>query len=172
MPAISFQSVSKTYHGAHGEFQALNDVSLDVQEGEFFGLLGPNGAGKTTCFYMIVGLVKADSGSIELNSTNLTTLPIHARAQRGLGYLPQDSSIFRTLTVAENILAILESRKELTRPQQLQKLESLLDEFHIGHIRNNKGMSFGVSGMPLRLRALATLYGVAALLPDQALASA
>jgi lipopolysaccharide export system ATP-binding protein len=154
MDTLKATHIAKSYKGR----QVVRDVSLSIDSGQIVGLLGPNGAGKTTCFYMIVGLVKADSGSIELNSTNLTTLPIHARAQRGLGYLPQDSSIFRTLTVAENILAILESRKELTRPQQLQKLESLLDEFHIGHIRNNKGMS--LSGGERRrteiARALAT----------------
>jgi len=154
MDNLKASNLAKSYKGR----QVVRDVSLSIDSGQIVGLLGPNGAGKTTCFYMIVGLVKADSGTIELNSTNLTSLPIHARAQQGLGYLPQDSSIFRTLTVAENILAILETRKELTRAQQLEKLESLLDEFHIGHIRNNKGMS--LSGGERRrteiARALAT----------------
>ncbi|MDO8273349.1 MAG: LPS export ABC transporter ATP-binding protein [Gammaproteobacteria bacterium] len=154
MDTLTASHLAKSYKGR----QVVRDVSLSIDSGQIVGLLGPNGAGKTTCFYMIVGLVKADSGSIELNSTNLTSLPIHARAQRGLGYLPQDSSIFRTLTVAENILAILETRKELTRAQQMEKLESLLGEFHIGHIRNNKGMS--LSGGERRrteiARALAT----------------
>jgi lipopolysaccharide export system ATP-binding protein len=154
MDNLKASHLAKSYKGR----KVVWDVSLSIDSGQIVGLLGPNGAGKTTCFYMIVGLVKADSGSIELNSTNLTSLPIHARAQQGLGYLPQDSSIFRTLTVAENILAILETRKELTRAQQLEKLESLLDEFHIGHIRNNKGMS--LSGGERRrteiARALAT----------------
>lgn len=154
MDTLKASHLAKSYKGR----KVVRDVSLSINSGQIVGLLGPNGAGKTTCFYMIVGLVKADSGSIELNSINLTSLPIHARAQQGLGYLPQDSSIFRTLTVAENILAILETRKELTREQQMQKLESLLDEFHIGHIRNNKGMS--LSGGERRrteiARALAT----------------
>ncbi|MES3007773.1 MAG: LPS export ABC transporter ATP-binding protein [Pseudomonadota bacterium] len=154
MDTLKATHLAKSYKGR----KVVRDVSLSIDSGQIVGLLGPNGAGKTTCFYMIVGLVKADGGSIELNSTNLTSLPIHSRAQQGLGYLPQDSSIFRTLTVAENILAILETRKELTRAQQLEKLESLLDEFHIGHIRNNRGMS--LSGGERRrteiARALAT----------------
>ncbi len=154
MDTLKASHLGKSYKGR----KVVRDVSLSINSGQIVGLLGPNGAGKTTCFYMIVGLVKADSGSIELNTTNLTSLPIHARAQQGLGYLPQDSSIFRTLTVSENILAILETRKELTRAQQMEKLESLLDEFHIGHIRNNKGMS--LSGGERRrteiARALAT----------------
>lgn len=154
MDTLKVIHIAKSYKGR----QVVRDVSLSINSGQIVGLLGPNGAGKTTCFYMIVGLIKADGGSIELNSQDMTSLPIHARAQRGLGYLPQDSSIFRTLTVAENILAILETRKDLTRDQRQDKLESLLAEFHIGHIRNNKGMS--LSGGERRrteiARALAT----------------
>ena len=154
MDSLKVTHVAKSYKGR----QVVRDVSLSMESGQIVGLLGPNGAGKTTCFYMIVGLVKADGGSIELNARDITSLPIHARAQRGLGYLPQDSSIFRTLTVAENILAILETRKDLSRAQRQEKLESLLAEFHIGHIRNNKGMS--LSGGERRrteiARALAT----------------
>lgn len=154
MDSLKVTHVAKSYKGR----QVVRDVSLSLESGQIVGLLGPNGAGKTTCFYMIVGLVKADGGSIELNARDITSLPIHARAQRGLGYLPQDSSIFRTLTVAENILAILETRKDLSRAQRQEKLESLLAEFHIGHIRNNKGMS--LSGGERRrteiARALAT----------------
>ena len=154
MDSLKVTHIAKSYKGR----QVVRDVSLSLESGQIVGLLGPNGAGKTTCFYMIVGLVKADGGSIELNSRDITSLPIHARAQRGLGYLPQDSSIFRTLTVAENILAILETRKDLSRAQRQEKLESLLAEFHIGHIRNNKGMS--LSGGERRrteiARALAT----------------
>jgi lipopolysaccharide export system ATP-binding protein len=129
--------LAKSYKGRN----VVRDVSLSVESGQIVGLLGPNGAGKTTCFYMIVGLVQADGGTIMLDQDELTLLPIHARAQRGLGYLPQDSSIFRTLTVAENIMAILETRKSLSRTQRQEKLESLLHEFHITHIRDNKGMS-------------------------------
>ncbi len=154
MDSLKVSHIAKSYKGR----QVVRDVSLSLNSGQIVGLLGPNGAGKTTCFYMIVGLVKADSGSIALNDQDVTLLPIHARAQRGLGYLPQDSSIFRTLTVAENILAILETRKDLDRAGREARLESLLAEFHIGHIRNNKGMS--LSGGERRrteiARALAT----------------
>lgn len=154
MDSLKVTHIAKSYKGR----QVVRDVSLSLESGQIVGLLGPNGAGKTTCFYMIVGLIKAEGGSIELNGSDITSLPIHSRAQRGLGYLPQDSSIFRTLTVAENILAILETRKDLDRVQREEKLESLLAEFHIGHIRNNKGMS--LSGGERRrteiARALAT----------------
>ena len=154
MDTLRASHLAKSYKGR----QVVRDVSVSIDSGQVVGLLGPNGAGKTTCFYMIVGLVKSDAGRIEMNSVNLTDLPIHARAQQGLGYLPQDSSIFRTLTVAENIMAILETRQELDRVQRQQKLESLLQEFHITHIRDNKGMS--LSGGERRrteiARALAT----------------
>jgi lipopolysaccharide export system ATP-binding protein len=105
------------------------------------GLLGPNGAGKTTAFYMIVGLVPADGGRIELNGEDVTRLPVHVRARRGLGYLPQEASVFRKLTVEENILAILETRAEMTRADRAKRLEELLDELHIGHIREGVGIS-------------------------------
>lgn len=137
MSTLIASQLAKSYKGR----KVVRDVSLSVDSGQIVGLLGPNGAGKTTCFYMIVGLVQADGGRITLDKEELTALPIHARAQRGLGYLPQDSSIFRTLTVAENIMAILETRKELSRTERQKKLENLLQEFHITHIRNNKGMS-------------------------------
>ncbi|MDX1491190.1 MAG: LPS export ABC transporter ATP-binding protein [Pseudohongiellaceae bacterium] len=154
MDRLKASHIAKSYKGR----QVVRDVSISVESGQVVGLLGPNGAGKTTCFYMIVGLVKADAGKIHINAKDLTGLPIHARAQQGLGYLPQDSSIFRTLTVAENIMAILETRTELSREQREDKLESLLQEFHITHIRNNKGMS--LSGGERRrteiARALAT----------------
>jgi len=126
---------------SYGGRAVVRDVSISIAQGEIVGLLGPNGAGKTTCFYMIVGLVKADGGSIKLGADALTALPIHQRAAYGLAYLPQDSSIFRTLSVEDNILAILETRKDLSRAEKRIKLDSLLDEFHIGHIRRNKGMS-------------------------------
>lgn len=121
--------------------EVVRDVSLSVARGEIVGLLGPNGAGKTTCFYMIVGLIKSDGGHVSLEGNDITSLPIHRRARFGLSYLPQDSSIFRTLTVENNILAILETRKDLDAKQRRNKLESLLLEFNIEHLRYNLGMS-------------------------------
>jgi lipopolysaccharide export system ATP-binding protein len=119
----------------------VNDVSLSVSSGEVVGLLGPNGAGKTTSFYMIVGLVTCDGGTILLNRRDITGLAMHERARLGLGYLPQEPSVFRKLTVEENILAILETQPGLGRPQQRRRLESLLRELHIAHLRSNLGMS-------------------------------
>jgi lipopolysaccharide export system ATP-binding protein len=120
----------------------VRDVSLQVRAGEIVGLLGPNGAGKTTSFYMIVGLVPADGGLIELDGQDITALPMHARAQRGIGYLPQEASVFRKLSVAENILAILELRKDLSgRQAQLDALERLLQDLHIAHIRDAEGQA-------------------------------
>ncbi len=119
----------------------VNDVSLSVSPGEIVGLLGPNGAGKTTSFYMMVGLVPADEGQISVGGTNITHLPMHSRARLGVGYLPQEASIFRKLTVAENILAILQVRKDLNRAQQQEELDKLLEELHITHIRDGLGMS-------------------------------
>ena len=121
--------------------EVVRDVSLSIGKGEIVGLLGPNGAGKTTCFYMIVGLIQADDGEVTLNDKVLTALPIHERARKGLSYLPQDSSIFRTLTVEENILSILETRRDLSSEEKQIKLEHLLEEFNITHIRHNKGLS-------------------------------
>ena len=121
--------------------EVIRDVSMQIREGEIVGLLGPNGAGKTTCFYMIVGLVQADAGKVSLDDTDLTRQPIHDRARHGLAYLPQDSSIFRTMTVENNILAILETRKDLDKAGRSAKLESLLAEFNIDHIRHSTGMS-------------------------------
>jgi lipopolysaccharide export system ATP-binding protein len=119
----------------------VRGVSLGLDRGEVVGLLGPNGAGKTTSFYMIVGLVPCDGGRIELNGEDVTRLPVHARARLGLGYLPQEASVFRKLTVAENILAILETRSGLTRAERKRLLEELLEELHIGHIRESLGIS-------------------------------
>jgi len=121
--------------------EVVRDVSLSVEQGQVVGLLGPNGAGKTTCFYMIVGLIGADAGQITLGDTDITAMAIHDRARFGLSYLPQDSSIFRTLTVEQNILAILETRADLDRKARLDKLDTLLGEFNIEHIRHNKGLS-------------------------------
>lgn len=121
--------------------QVVSDVDIEVSSGEIVGLLGPNGAGKTTTFYMLVGLIRADQGTIGLNQQDLTDLPIDARALHGVGYLPQEASIFRGLTVEENLLAILELRKELDRPTQRNLCQQLLQDFQIEHIRNNKGYS-------------------------------
>jgi lipopolysaccharide export system ATP-binding protein len=119
----------------------VRDVSLSLKQGEIVGLLGPNGAGKTTCFYMIIGLVSVDDGTILVNNENITKLPMHGRARKGLGYLPQEPSIFRALSVEDNILAILETREDLSRSQRNDILEKLLDEFHISHLSKSKGMS-------------------------------
>lgn len=118
----------------------VQNVSLHVKQGEIIGLLGPNGAGKTTCFYIILGLVISDGGKIELNGVDITGKPVHARAKLGLGYLPQEPSVFRKLTVAENILAVLQVRK-LTIAKQNEYLNSLLDEFHLQKVRNSLGIS-------------------------------
>jgi len=117
----------------------VRDVSVTLRAGEIVGLLGPNGAGKTTSFYMIVGLVPADGGRIELDGRDVTKMPMHARARLGLGYLPQEASVFRKLTVADNIRAILELRSDLTRAQREAELERLLGELHIAHIRDGVG---------------------------------
>ncbi|MEM8844110.1 MAG: LPS export ABC transporter ATP-binding protein [Pseudomonadota bacterium] len=121
--------------------QVVNNVNVHVQSGEVVGLLGPNGAGKTTTFYMIVGLVQCDEGLIGLNDDDLTRLPMHARAQKGVGYLPQEASVFRGLTVEENILAILQLRKDLAKSAQFDQCEKLLQDLQIEHIRSSKGYS-------------------------------
>jgi lipopolysaccharide export system ATP-binding protein len=146
--------LSKQYKGR----PVVRDVSLTIESGEVVGLLGPNGAGKTTCFYMIVGLVPLDSGQIHLDQTELTRLPMHQRARLGLSYLPQEASVFRKLTVEENIMAILETQKDLSPEQREQRLEELLEELHVTARRHNTGMS--LSGGERRrveiARALAT----------------
>ena len=119
----------------------VDDATFDVNSGEVVGLLGPNGAGKTTCFYMVVGLVKADQGSIHLDDKDITRLPMHARAKNGVGYLPQEASVFRKLSVEDNIMAVLESKKKLTKKQRVEKLDSLIDDLQIDHIRKNTGLS-------------------------------
>jgi lipopolysaccharide export system ATP-binding protein len=121
--------------------EVVRDFSCRVDQGEVVGLLGPNGAGKTTCFYMIVGLIGADAGSIRLDDTDITALPMHARARLGLGYLPQEASVFRRLSVADNILAILELRTKLDASGRAAELEKLLDELQISHIAQQKGAS-------------------------------
>ncbi len=119
----------------------VTDVSLKVGSGEVVGLLGPNGAGKTTCFYMIVGLIPCDGGSIHINRRDVTFYPMHVRARMGLGYLPQETSVFRKLTVEQNILAILETHSGMSQRQQQRRLENLLRELHISHLRNSLGVS-------------------------------
>ena len=131
------QGLAKAYKGR----KVVKNVSLEVKQGQIVGLLGPNGAGKTTSFYMIVGLVVNDSGSITLNGEDVTFEPMHERARKGIGYLPQEASIFRKLTVYQNIMSILETRKDLSQAERDEKLESLIEEFNIGHIRDNTGMS-------------------------------
>lgn len=121
--------------------EVVKGISVKLSSGETVGLLGPNGAGKTTLFYMLVGLVKANSGDIFFDDKKITPLAMHKRARLGLGYLPQEASIFRKLSTSENILAVLELRKELNRKQRQEKLEELLDEFHITHIRDSLGIS-------------------------------
>lgn len=133
---IHTKDLIKSYKGR----TVVNHVSVNVQQGEIVGLLGPNGAGKTTTFYMVVGLIKPDIGDVFLNDMNITKLPMYKRAQMGIGYLPQEASVFRKLTVADNIMAVLEMTK-LSKQERQYKLESLLDEFRLHHVRNNNGDS-------------------------------
>ena len=137
MSVLRAEDLKKSYKSR----QIVRGMTLCVESGEVVGLLGPNGAGKTTAFYMIVGLVRADAGRVLLDDRDLTPLPMHRRARLGVGYLPQEASIFRKLTVAQNIMAILETRDELDRAARERKLEELIDEFHIGHVRNSLGLS-------------------------------
>ena len=136
MSELVIENLKKTFK----KRTVVQDVSLTIKSGEIVGLLGPNGAGKTTSFYMIVGLIQSERGRISLDGANLSKMPIHSRAKLGLSYLPQEPSIFRKMTVAENILAILELQ-ELTREKMNAKLESLLQELGISHIRNNAAIS-------------------------------
>jgi len=156
---LSVQHLVKSYNGR----LVVRDVSLEVASGEVIGLLGRNGAGKTTCFYMIAGLVASDGGTIELDDSSISRLPIHRRARLGLSYLPQEASVFRKLSVEENILAVLELQRDrqgrpLPRSEQSQRLEGLLKELQIEHIRSNTAIS--LSGGERRrveiARALAT----------------
>jgi lipopolysaccharide export system ATP-binding protein len=119
----------------------VDDVSFDVKSGEVVGLLGPNGAGKTTSFYMVVGLIQADKGTIHLDDRDITRLPMHARAKQGIGYLPQEASIFRKLSVEDNIMAVLETKKGLNPQQRQESLDALIDDLQIDHIRKNIGLS-------------------------------
>ena len=133
MSTLSVKDLSKSYKSR----KVVKNLTLEIKSGEVVGLLGPNGAGKTTAFYMIVGLASADKGSILLDEVNITNKPMHERSKIGLGYLPQEASIFRKLTVEQNILAILENRKDLDRAGREKELENLLEELHINHTRKN-----------------------------------
>jgi lipopolysaccharide export system ATP-binding protein len=137
MSILSVQDISKRYKFR----EVVRGISLEITSGEVVGLLGPNGAGKTTAFYMIVGLIPCDRGTIMLDGHDLTALPMHRRAAMGLGYLPQEASIFRKLTVEQNILAILENRSDLDRQGRETELDQLLDELHVGHVRSSLGIS-------------------------------
>jgi len=134
---LSAENLSKSFKLR----EVVKNISFELRSGEVVGLLGPNGAGKTTAFYMVVGLVKADKGRVMLDGKDLTKLPMYMRARNGVGYLPQEASIFRKLSVAKNIMGILETRSELSRADRERLLEKLLDELHIGHVRNSLGMS-------------------------------
>lgn len=147
-------NIKKTYKGR----PVVKGISVEVNQGEIIGLLGPNGAGKTTSFYMIVGLVNPDEGSVFLDDLDITNYPMYKRAQLGLGYLPQEVSVFRKLTVEDNILAILEMRDDLNKSQQKEHLERLLEEFSLTHVRKNLGnrLSGGEKRRTEIARALAT----------------
>lgn len=134
---LTANNLAKAYRGR----EVVQDVSLQIESGQVVGLLGPNGAGKTTCFYMITGIIQADRGVIELNGEDITPLSMHERARRGIGYLPQEASIFRKLSVGDNILAVLETRPDLNRKQRLQQRDQLLQEFNVQHLRDSLGQS-------------------------------
>jgi lipopolysaccharide export system ATP-binding protein len=150
---LKAQNLMKSYSGR----KVVKDVSLEVNQGEIVGLLGPNGAGKTTSFYMIVGLIKPNGGSIHLDQTNITNYPMYKRAQNGIGYLAQEASVFRKLSIEDNILSVLQLTK-LSKKEQLAKMESLIDEFGLQHIRKNRGdlLSGGERRRTEIARALAT----------------
>ncbi|MCW8330447.1 LPS export ABC transporter ATP-binding protein [Photobacterium sp. SDRW27] len=137
MATLKAEHLAKSYNGR----KVVSDVSLEVQSGKIVGLLGPNGAGKTTSFYMIVGLVARDEGKITIDETDISLQPMHNRSRMGIGYLPQEASIFRKLSVHDNLMAVLQTRKELSKAERQDKLEELLDEFNIQHIRNSLGMA-------------------------------
>ncbi|OEF57675.1 LPS export ABC transporter ATP-binding protein [Enterovibrio norvegicus] len=137
MAILTAKNLAKSYNGR----KVVTDVSLEVKSGEIVGLLGPNGAGKTTSFYMIVGLVARDEGSIHIDDTDISIQPMHNRSRMGIGYLPQEASIFRKLSVYDNLMAVLQTRSEMTKEERQDKAEDLLEEFNIQHIRNSIGMA-------------------------------
>ncbi len=154
MATLKASNLAKAYK----KRKIIKDVSLSIDSGQVVGLLGPNGAGKTTCFYMVVGIVPQDMGQVWIDNINISCEPMHGRAKHGIGYLPQEASIFRKLSVEDNLLAILETRRDLNKQQRINKMKELLQEFHISHIRKSLGMS--LSGGERRrveiARALAT----------------
>ena len=154
MSTLEAQHLAKSYRGR----SVVKDVSLRVESAEVVGLLGPNGAGKTTCFYMIVGIIAADAGDILIDGQSIMRLPMHRRARRGIGYLPQEASIFRRMSVGDNLLSILETRKKLKRRERIRRRDELLEEFHVSHLRDSLGQA--LSGGERRrveiARALAT----------------
>ena len=154
MSTLTASDLAKRYRTR----RVVDGVSLRLASGEVVGLLGPNGAGKTTCFYMMIGLIRCDGGTILLDDRDITAFPMHVRARLGIGYLPQESSVFRKLSVADNVMAILETLPGLTRDQREQRRDELLGELHIAHLKDNLGMSLS-GGERRRLeiaRALAT----------------
>tara|TARA_R110000823_G_scaffold91174_3_gene201095 strand:- start:14897 stop:15622 length:726 start_codon:yes stop_codon:yes gene_type:complete len=154
MAQLIASNLAKAYRGR----EVIHDVSLTIESGQIVGLLGPNGAGKTTCFYMIIGIIPADRGAIAIDGEDITRRTMHQRARRGIGYLPQEASIFRKLSVGDNLLAILETRRDLNRRQRRARRDELLAEFHVQHLSKNLGQS--LSGGERRrveiARALAT----------------
>jgi lipopolysaccharide export system ATP-binding protein len=154
MAQLKASNLAKAYRGR----EVVRDVSLEIDSGQIVGLLGPNGAGKTTCFYMIIGIIRADRGNISIDGQDITALSMHERARRGLGYLPQEASIFRKLTVGDNIMAILETRADLDKTQRRERMQELLDEFNVTHLEKSLGQSLS-GGERRRIeiaRALAT----------------
>ncbi|AHK18795.1 LPS export ABC transporter ATP-binding protein [Yersinia similis] len=137
MATLIAEKLAKAYKGR----KVVEDVSLNVKSGEIVGLLGPNGAGKTTTFYMVVGIVQRDAGRIVIDDEDISLLPLHERARRGIGYLPQEASIFRRLSVFNNLMAVLEIRKDLSAEQREERAEELMEEFHISHLRDSLGQS-------------------------------
>ncbi|EMO4162412.1 LPS export ABC transporter ATP-binding protein [Morganella morganii] len=137
MAKLIASKLAKAYKGR----KVVEDVTLEVSSGEIVGLLGPNGAGKTTTFYMVVGIVPRDAGAISIDDEDISLLPLHERARKGIGYLPQEASIFRRLTVWQNLMAVLEIRKDLNNDERRERAEELMEEFHISHLRDNLGQS-------------------------------
>lgn len=137
MSTLTAVNLAKAYKNR----RVVEDVSLSVSSGEIVGLLGPNGAGKTTTFYMVVGIVQRDAGRITIDDEDISLLPLHARAQKGIGYLPQEASVFRRLSVYNNLMAVLQIRQDLTKEEQEDRANELLDEFNITHLRDNMGQS-------------------------------
>ena len=144
MATLTAKNLAKAYKGR----RVVEDVSLTVNSGEIVGLLGPNGAGKTTTFYMVVGIVPRDAGNIIIDDEDISLLPLHARARRGIGYLPQEASIFRRLSVYDNLMAVLQIRDDLSSEQREDRANELMEEFHIEHLRDNMGQSLSGGERP------------------------